>query len=310
MNLKAKRTIGICVAIVTWGMLAGTLANYQQLSGHSFEVGLIMLVNYSSSAIFSTIYLGFLACKVDLMNPIENQIWSCLYTLIAMLLIPTSILQLVMIAVLFVKASLLLSKPTLIFIWISAAIGVVYALGMISYAFGSKILDNLRKNREITLEKKYKIGTDKLNILAENGIFDSELYVQVYKDRTIKIHPLEMIELAYLKRYFEKSILTNINSNILHGEPFCPICQNDWQIENQYYQLPICKHSFDKDCLERWMTQSIHCPICKQNIRKHLVESLSKKDLTENVKLLPFAEFHSCENAGRATDDFRIPITI
>lgn len=300
----------MCILVLSWGLLAGTIAENDELSDHSYQVGTIMLINYTTVAMFSTVYVGFIACGVDLMNPIENAPWSCLYSLIGLLLVPSSIVQLVLVVAMYAKEGNQLSKHDTAFCWISAIIGISYALGIIGYNFGNKIADNIKKKKESESERRYKIGTEKLNNLIEQGIFDSELFIQVYKDRIIKEQPLEPIEMAFLTKHFEKSILTNINGNLINQEACCPICQNEWEQEKLYYELPKCQHCFDKDCLEQWLGQSIFCPICKQNIRKHLIQALSHPEPSVAIQPLIVTPDLEPDRVGDSAEEPRIAIVL
>lgn len=56
-------------------------------------------------------------------------------------------------------------------------------------------------------------------------------------------------------------------------EPMCGICQDQIEIEQQYYKLPCCHlfHATDNECLGNstimcWLRENKVCPICKQEI--------------------------------------------
>lgn len=313
MELKTKRTFAIFATLLSYGMLAGTVAEFMGLADLSFEVGTIMLINYTTVAIFSSVYLGFLSCKIDLLNSAEHPAWTYVYGFIAVLLIPSSILQLVLVAMLFVKEGASLSKLTLFFCWFSVAIGMVYSLGMIGYTFGNKIRKTLKKRREVEDEKRYKIGVQKLTSQIEERVYDYGLFIQVFKPRRTKEHPIEKLELEFLKKRFERPIITNINGNMINGEPCCPICQNEWDLEKTFFQLPVCNHCFDQECLEHWFTQSVVCPICKQSVRAHLVQALEDNlaQLSPSSTFVLHQHHHSgLEEARDQVPDAPIPITI
>lgn len=46
----------------------------------------------------------------------------------------------------------------------------------------------------------------------------------------------------------------------------CSICRNEYNSLDEITELP-CGHKFHKDCLNRWLSNHITCPICRCSIR-------------------------------------------
>ena len=45
----------------------------------------------------------------------------------------------------------------------------------------------------------------------------------------------------------------------------CAICQD--ALAPAHTRLTHCGHSFHTDCIAEWFTQSVHCPICRHDVR-------------------------------------------
>jgi len=50
----------------------------------------------------------------------------------------------------------------------------------------------------------------------------------------------------------------------------CPVCFEDYKSEDEVYILPKCNHIFHTHCVEKWLTRSLVCPMCRANIRTNL----------------------------------------
>jgi len=65
--------------------------------------------------------------------------------------------------------------------------------------------------------------------------------------------------------------------NLLQSMPFgslafnsemtCAICIDDFKDDDTVRQLRChVKHVFHKDCIDRWLQEDGHCPICKRTV--------------------------------------------
>jgi hypothetical protein len=45
----------------------------------------------------------------------------------------------------------------------------------------------------------------------------------------------------------------------------CPVCQDDFNAEEQLFKLE-CKHIFHKKCLSEWLSRHNTCPLCRHEL--------------------------------------------
>jgi len=60
-----------------------------------------------------------------------------------------------------------------------------------------------------------------------------------------------------------------VQYNSTMDEPRCPISHEDFEIDEEIYQINACGHYFKKESLRRWLRSSRICPVC----RNHVVET-------------------------------------
>jgi hypothetical protein len=53
----------------------------------------------------------------------------------------------------------------------------------------------------------------------------------------------------------------------------CSICQDTIQVDG--CQLRGCNHSYHRSCIQLWFTTSVHCPICRRDVREDLSSQIS-----------------------------------
>ena len=53
----------------------------------------------------------------------------------------------------------------------------------------------------------------------------------------------------------------------------CAICQESI-IREEGVQLQACLHQFHSNCIREWFTQSVRCPVCRNDIRGNDMEEL------------------------------------
>jgi Ring finger domain len=49
----------------------------------------------------------------------------------------------------------------------------------------------------------------------------------------------------------------------VEGGPSCPICKELFDKEDALVQLPLCIHSFHKECIDAWLQTKLTCPVCR-----------------------------------------------
>ena len=124
----------------------------------------------------------------------------------------------------------------------------------------------------------YKIG------LERRLVYSRELRERNKRERNRRalntrntINRLETIEYVqndtdnYTENYIDDSKKSLINVSLFDkssvelnkfDDNFCVICQNDIKI-NSIMRILDCSHCFHINCIDRWFTTSMMCPICK-----------------------------------------------
>lgn len=60
----------------------------------------------------------------------------------------------------------------------------------------------------------------------------------------------------------------------LSQQHLCPICFEDFKLNEEVSTLPVCRHMFHFRCIERWLSQNPLCPLCRNNVRDDLTVPL------------------------------------
>ncbi|VDK35867.1 unnamed protein product [Taenia asiatica] len=48
--------------------------------------------------------------------------------------------------------------------------------------------------------------------------------------------------------------------------PECVICMCEYEVGDELRKLPMCSHIFHRACIDDWLTRSLTCPTCQQEI--------------------------------------------
>ena len=48
----------------------------------------------------------------------------------------------------------------------------------------------------------------------------------------------------------------------------CAICQDSYETGVQRRTLITCNHGFHRGCIDTWLEQNVHCPVCRHDIRE------------------------------------------
>ena len=47
----------------------------------------------------------------------------------------------------------------------------------------------------------------------------------------------------------------------------CAVCQDGYEVGNERRSLNACHHTFHKSCIDTWLQENVHCPVCRHDIR-------------------------------------------
>lgn len=82
------------------------------------------------------------------------------------------------------------------------------------------------------------------------------------QDDVVVSLPQELVQM--LEVGDEQQIKTNPQAQIQED---CSICKVDYEESDRLKILP-CYHVYHQQCIDRWFEQSVHCPICRKDIRE------------------------------------------
>merc|ERR1712226_718190 len=51
----------------------------------------------------------------------------------------------------------------------------------------------------------------------------------------------------------------------------CPICVEDFKVNDEVLELPSCKHSYHPECCIDWLKKNGTCPLCRTGVKGHLL---------------------------------------
>ncbi|XP_027364406.1 RING-H2 finger protein ATL1-like [Abrus precatorius] len=75
----------------------------------------------------------------------------------------------------------------------------------------------------------------------------------------------------------------------------CAICLNEFQEDEKLRVIPNCSHVFHIDCIDVWLQNNVHCPLCRRNVSltSHVVNvdqlitpRPSPQDQSQNIESL------------------------
>ncbi|KAK6924136.1 Zinc finger, RING-type [Dillenia turbinata] len=103
----------------------------------------------------------------------------------------------------------------------------------------------------------------------------------------------------YLELIEEKIPSTPYKSEVKNKSSECSVCLSRFEDGEEIRKLQ-CKHTFHKDCLDRWLQQDwATCPLCRRNvlpedvmIKYHQLRSQLEYDGSDEELILLLSAFH------------------
>ncbi|CAN0854176.1 Putative RING-H2 finger protein ATL50, partial [Linum grandiflorum] len=53
-----------------------------------------------------------------------------------------------------------------------------------------------------------------------------------------------------------------------HDETDCSICLEEFKGEHECMVLTVCGHIYHRYCIDLWLTNNNHCPVCRGSVRR------------------------------------------
>ncbi len=103
-----------------------------------------------------------------------------------------------------------------------------------------------------------------LIVRSKNGIKPTSnnynIVPQIPVDSTLDLLDLERVPFNELVPKYKQIKI----GDILLGQ-YCSVCQEDYKVK-EYKRELICKHSFHKKCIDKWLKNNLSCPFCRVKI--------------------------------------------
>lgn len=76
------------------------------------------------------------------------------------------------------------------------------------------------------------------------------------------------------EKYFLKLFVQKLGESFKDIQDVCPICQDEFSLEQDVVKHPMCSHIYHWECLKGWFKVKRCCPLCRQQTRTGIVWSL------------------------------------
>ncbi|KAK7244303.1 hypothetical protein RIF29_39123 [Crotalaria pallida] len=100
-----------------------------------------------------------------------------------------------------------------------------------------------------------------------------EMWRRIACDRAGSEQPEHLCVIELLPPPVEYKIHVETSSCSDHE---CVICLNNFGEDDSCRVLPMCKHIFHSDCIDKWLIIHATCPICRKNVTKCDDDNLQK----------------------------------
>lgn len=282
MNIRTRRfLVGMMVVLGGWGMLGVNLWLFEDYKDCDYPKATFDMMVFSSIGMFSTIYVAFLSCKIDLIDRQLFPMWHSIINCLLALLIPCSVVKLILMSLAEVNCRDVLLTSSRVLGWISAGVGTVYSLFYMVTALYLKTRSIMRESRLRKRQERYEAGVMQLKTMTHLENYVPRLFLEVYSENRNNRGALDSIEMAYLMNYCTLKNLSlypeQTRLAIAQVKDVCPICHADMCQNGEIFSFPRCEHKFDVNCVKRWLEQADSCPICKGAVRECLYDVLSTK---------------------------------
>ncbi|XP_011626354.1 RING-H2 finger protein ATL58-like [Amborella trichopoda] len=57
--------------------------------------------------------------------------------------------------------------------------------------------------------------------------------------------------------------IITFNKSLTVTDTECCVCLGEYQNNEQLHQIPLCRHTFHKDCIHHWLVDNSTCPLCR-----------------------------------------------
>ena len=137
--------------------------------------------------------------------------------------------------------------------------------------------------RQVKLRRELKTTKKKCDE-AYNRIFDESFdllaFIEEHGDNIDK-EPFTSEELKLFNNNCVFEFEEDQSKTEESAKKECSICIQVFEMKEETVKHPFCLHLFHKSCIDPWMKNDLHCPLCKRGTRSSLLLHIEKESKTK-----------------------------
>jgi len=129
--------------------------------------------------------------------------------------------------------------------------------------------------------RRFRNQMRRLNILASEGDFEALNTLLLENgdiNNQVGLLPNDIEKLE--RKDFAKSFADMLTGS---ENQTCPICFDDYKVNDKVIKLPQCEHTFHPQCVTGWLLKTPLCPMCRGNVRTGLYNPAPQAQDIENA---------------------------
>ena len=79
------------------------------------------------------------------------------------------------------------------------------------------------------------------------------------------------LEKIRITTYNKKEFMNLLEQNL---QDSCPICYENFELNENIMILPKCLHEYHPNCIKEWLCKSPFCPMCRCNVRSNIYANI------------------------------------
>ncbi|KAF3775721.1 Equilibrative nucleotide transporter 3 [Nymphaea thermarum] len=83
------------------------------------------------------------------------------------------------------------------------------------------------------------------------------------------------------------------------GSLECAVCLSEFRNDDKLRLLPQCNHAFHSECIDKWLSSRVTCPVCRANLREDSGAAVAEAVLVDILREANDTRSYWQEDAGR-----------